>query len=77
MRILQTLVFSVASLLAAGLSSQFTHAQEAETYPRINRIITEFDGFRSASDQYVMANVQLRPGMNYNPVLLDQSIRTL
>ena len=77
MRILQTLVFAVASLLAAGLSSQFTHAQEAETYPRINRIITEFDGFRSASDQYVMANVQLRPGMNYNPVLLDQSIRTL
>ena len=77
MRILQTLVFSVASLLAAGLSSQFTHAQEAETYPRINRIIAEFDGFRSASDQYVMANVQLRPGMNYNPVLLDQSIRTL
>lgn len=77
MRILQTLFFSVASLLAAGLSSQFTYAQEAETYPRINRIITEFDGFRSASDQYVMANVQLRPGMNYNPVLLDQSIRTL
>ena len=77
MRILQTLVFAVASLLAAGLSSQFTHAQEAETYPRVNRIITEFDGFRSASDQYVMANVQLRPGMNYNPVLLDQSIRTL
>lgn len=77
MRILQTLFFSVASLLAAGLSSQFTYAQEAETYPRINRIITEFDGFRSASDQYVMANVQLRPGMNYNPVLLDQSIRAL
>ena len=77
MRILQTLFFSVASLLAAGLSSQFTYAQEAETYPRINRIITEFDGFRSTSDQYVMANVQLRPGMNYNPALLDQSIRAL
>lgn len=77
MRILQTLFFSAASLLAMGLPTQFTDAQEAETYPRINRIITEFDGFRSTSDQYVMANVQLRPGMNYNPVLLDQSIRAL
>ena len=77
MRILQTLFFSAASLLAMGLPTQFTDAQEAETYPRINRIITEFDGFRSTSDQYVMANVQLRPGMNYNPALLDQSIRAL
>jgi outer membrane protein insertion porin family len=77
MRILQTLFFSAASLLAMGLPSQLTYAQEAETYPRINQIITEFDGFRSTSDQYVMANVQLRPGMNYNPALLDQSIRAL
>ena len=77
MRILQTLSFSVVSLLAAALPNQFTFAQEAETYPIINRIITEFDGFRSTSDQYVLGNVQLRPGMNYNPALLDQSIRAL
>ena len=77
MRILQTLSFSVISLLAAALPTQFTFAQEVETYPIINRIITEFDGFRSTSDQYVLGNVQLRPGMNYNPALLDQSIRAL
>ncbi len=77
MRILQTLSFSAVSLLAAALPNQFTFAQEVETYPIINRIITEFDGFRSTSDQYVLGNVQLRPGMNYNPALLDQSIRAL
>lgn len=77
MRILQTLSFSVVSLLAMALPNQFTFAQELETYPIINRIITEFDGFRSTSDQYVLGNVQLRPGMNYNPALLDQSIRAL
>ena len=77
MRTLQTLSFYVVSLLAAALPHQFTFAQEVETYPIINRIITEFDGFRSTSDQYVLGNVQLRPGMNYNPALLDQSIRAL
>ena len=77
MRILQILSFSAVSFLAMGLPTQFTFAQKAETYPLINRIITEFDGFRSTSDQYVLGNVQLRPGMNYNPALLDQSIRAL
>ena len=77
MRILQILSFSAVSFLAMGLPTQFTFAQEAETYPLINRIITEFDGFRSTSDQYVLGNVQLSPGMNYNPALLDQSIRAL
>ena len=77
MRILQTLSFSAVSLLAMALPNQFTFAQEVETYPIINQIITEFDGFRSTSDQYVLGNVQLRPGMNYNPALLDQSIRAL
>jgi len=77
MRILQTVSFFAASLSTICLPTQFVHAQEAETYPIINRIITEFDGFRSTSDQYVMGSVQLRPGMNYNPALLDQSIRAL
>jgi len=77
MRILQSLSFSVASLIAICLPAQSTYAQEAEDFPLINRIITEFDGFRSTSDQYVMGNVQLRAGMNYNPALLDQSIRAL
>ena len=77
MRILQTVSFFAVSLLTICLPTQFTYAQEAETYPVINRIITKFDGFRSTSDQYVMGYVQLRPGMNYNPALLDQSIRAL
>ena len=77
MRTLQTFFFSAVSLIAMTLPTQFTFAQEAESYPIINRIITEFDGFRSTSDQYVLGNVQLRPGMNYNPALLDQSIRAL
>ena len=77
MRILKTFFFSAVSLIAMTLPTQFTFAQEAESYPIINRIITEFDGFRSTSDQYVLGNVQLRPGMNYNPALLDQSIRAL
>ena len=77
MRILQTVSFFAACLFTICLPAQSTYSQEAETYPIINRIITEFDGFRSTSDQYVLGNVQLRPGMNYNPALLDQSIRAL
>lgn len=77
MRIIQTLFFAAASMLAFGLPTQATFAQEADTYPVINRIVPEFAGFRSVSDQYINGNIQLRPGMNYNPALLDQSIRTL
>lgn len=76
MRNFQTLLFA-ACLLAFGLPTQSSFAQEAETYPVINRIVPEFSGFRSVSDQYVLGNVQLRPGMNYNPALIDQSIRAL
>jgi outer membrane protein insertion porin family len=77
MRILQSLYFSAASLIAICLATQSTYAQETEDYPLISRIVIEFDGFRSTSDQYVMGNVQLRPGMNYDPAVLDQSIRAL
>jgi outer membrane protein insertion porin family len=77
MRILQTLLFTFAGLLAFGLPTHSTFAQAAESYPVINSIVPEFKGFRSVSDQYIFGNIQLRPGMNYNPALLDQSIRTL
>jgi outer membrane protein insertion porin family len=82
MRILQTLLFASASVLSFALPVQPILAQtdqtvEAESYPVINRIVTEFKGFRSVSDQYILGNIQLRPGMNYNPALIDQSIRTL
>jgi outer membrane protein insertion porin family len=77
MRILQTLLFTFAGLLAFGLPTHSSFAQAAESYPVINSIVPEFKGFRSVSDQYIFGNIQLRPGMNYNPALLDQSIRTL
>ena len=68
---------AIACFVAFMLASDLTFAQEEESYPVINRIIPEFSGFRSVSDQYVLSNVQLRRGMNYNPILVDQSIRTL
>lgn len=77
MRIIQTLLFTAVSLLAFCFPAQFSLAQETETYPVINRIVPEFNGFRSVSDEYIFASIQLRPGMNYNPALVDQSIRTL
>lgn len=77
MRIIKTLFFTVASMLVLSMPTHSLRAQEAETYPVINRVLTEFAGFRSASDQFIFSNIQLRPGMNYNPALLDQSIRTL
>jgi outer membrane protein insertion porin family len=77
MRILQSLFFALASILAFGFPTQSTFAQEAATYPVVNRIVPEFDGFRSVSDEYIFSNIQLRPGMNYNSALLDQSIRAL
>ena len=77
MRTIQTLLFAAASMLAICLPIQSQFAQEAETYPVIDRIVPDFAGFRSVSDQYIFGNIQLRPGMNYNPALLDQSIRAL
>jgi outer membrane protein insertion porin family len=50
---------------------------EDASYPEVNRIIPQFDGYRGVSDQFVFSNIQLRPGMNYNPALVDQSIRAL
>ena len=79
MRFSKFLIFSLASLIGLSLPT-ITIAQEKaseESYPIVNEIITEFQGFRAVSDQYIFGNVQLRSGMNYNPALIDQSIRTL
>ena len=60
------------------LSCTGTFAQDrAEGYPEIRQIIPEFDGYRAVSDEFVLSNIQLRPGMDYNPALVDQSIRAL
>ena len=79
MRFSLSLTFSLASLIVLGTPTITTAQEKAslESFPIVNAIATEFSGFRSVSDQYVFGNVQLRSGMNYSPVLVDQSIRTL
>jgi len=80
MRFLTSLTFFLAGFFTLGpvvttVSGQDRNAEQS--YPVVNEIVTEFRGFRSVSDQYVLGNVQLRPGMNYNPAMVDQSIRML
>ena len=60
-------------------SGAFLSAQQeaSQSYPLIDSIRLEFDGFQSVSDEYVFNHIQLREGMNYNPALVDQSIRSL
>ena len=77
MRHLNPLLLATACFITFVSAPESASAQEKESYPVVNRIILDFSGFRSVSDQYVLSNVQLRRGMNYNPVLVDQSIRTL
>jgi len=53
-------------------------AQEEERdFPEVAEIRIVFDGFRAVSDQFVLSNIQISEGMDYNPVLVDQSIRSL
>ncbi|MGB0408627.1 MAG: outer membrane protein assembly factor BamA [Opitutales bacterium] len=71
---------TLASLLAYPSTTVFAQAQAQsgdEAYPVIKRIIPQFDGFRAVSDEFIFSSIQLRPGMNYNPALIDQSIRAL
>jgi len=72
-------LISFAALFLGSIAPFFSvSAQEkTEGYPVVNAIRTQFDGFRSASDQFIFSSVQLRAGMDYNPVLVDQSIRAL
>lgn len=78
MRFFNTLFRTLALFFSCLLGCSGLFAQEAaEEYPDIRRIIPEFEGFRAVSDQFVFSNVQLRPGMDYNPALIDQSIRAL
>ena len=82
MRSIQTIFFALVLTAALFLASapvvaQPTEPSAGQSYPVINEIIPRFDGFRAVSDQYIFGNIQLRPGMNYNPALVDQSIRAL
>lgn len=78
MRFFKILFRTLALFFSCMLGCPGLFAQEtAEEYPEIRRIIPDFKGFRAVSDQFVFSNVQLRPGMDYNPALIDQSIRAL
>lgn len=55
----------------------YAQQEGAQSYPLIDEITLEFDGFQSVSDEYVFNHIQLREGMGYNPALVDQSIRSL
>lgn len=52
-------------------------AQSSPIYPVVDEVRIEFGGFQSVSEELVLGSVQLRKGMDYNAVLVDQSIRAL
>lgn len=78
MRLFKSLIRPLFCLCCL-FSGAFLYAQQeaSQSYPLIEEITLEFDGFQSVSDEYVFNHIQLREGMNYNPALVDQSIRSL
>lgn len=77
MRFLKLLTLGSLVLTATASLTQLSAQTLREEFPVVHSIQTKFDGFRSASDQFIFSNIQLRAGMNYNPALIDQSIRAL
>jgi outer membrane protein insertion porin family len=78
MRFLKTLLWAAVGLAVIFRASALSAEDKGKgAYPMINQVLIEFEGFQSASEQFVFSNIQLRSGMNYNSVLVDQSIRTL
>ena len=77
MRFLKLLTLGSLVLTATASLTQLSAQTQREEFPVVHSIQTKFDGFRSASDQFIFSNIQLRAGMNYNPALIDQSIRAL
>lgn len=77
MRVNKFVSFVLVLFFSLGFAPALSAQQTGETYPVINRIIPNFRNFQAVSDEFVKGNVQLRPGMNYNPALIDQSVRAL
>jgi outer membrane protein insertion porin family len=77
MRFIKTLLCAATGFAAILAATALSAQQTKETYPKINEVRIEFDGFKAVSEQFVFSNIQLRSGMNYNSALVDQSIRTL
>ncbi|MFP4261009.1 MAG: outer membrane protein assembly factor BamA [Opitutales bacterium] len=67
----------LALSLLVGWNSVAVAQDSEQSYPVVNRIIPEFQNFKATSDQFVLNNIQLRAGMEYNPTLIDQSVRSL
>ena len=78
MRFLKKLLWAAVGLAVIFSASALSAEDKGQdAYPKINQVLIEFEGFQSVSEQFVFSNIQLRSGMNYNSVLVDQSIRTL
>ncbi|MFT4901909.1 MAG: outer membrane protein insertion porin family [Lentimonas sp.] len=77
MRFFNLFKLAVLALSTSALLAPLSAQSPREEYPVVHTLQTQFDGFRSASDQFIFSNIQLRAGMNYNPALIDQSIRAL
>ncbi len=65
------------SLLSLFLALPQARAQGVPALPEVGAVRVEFDGFQSVSDEYILGSIQLREGMEYNPGLVDRSIRSL
>lgn len=68
---------SVIVALSISFASVLLAQDESQDYPTINQVTPVFQNFQAVSDEYVLGSVQLRPGMEYNPALVDQSVRAL
>jgi len=77
MRLIYSSLRALALLLCLLGLGRVSAQSTLENYPEIREIIPEFKNFRAVSDQFIFGNIQLRPGMDYNPALVDQSIRAL
>ncbi len=77
MRFLKLISFAALCLVSVAPFAPVSAQEQTVSYPEVNAIKTKFAGFRSASDQFIFNNIQLRAGMDYNPALVDQSIRAL
>ena len=74
-KIISSFILCLGVLFSA--TSLTAQQRSVETLPEVNKIRILFQGFQSVSEEYVLGNIQLRPGMDYNSTVVDQSIRAL
>ncbi len=78
MRIINTILsFVLAMGVLSAASILNGQAPNSQLAPEVNTIRIFFKGFQSVSEEYVLGQIQLRPGMDYDPVVVDQSIKAL